>query len=48
MKLTRKDKVEKQINMANHSDAIKVLIDAITDENYGVVGYVEASKLIDK
>ncbi len=34
---TGKDKVEKQINMANHSDAIKVLIDAITDENYGVV-----------
>ena len=32
-----KDKVEKQINMANHSDAIKVLIDAITNEEYGVV-----------
>ena len=32
-----KDKVEKEINMANHSDAIKVLIDAITDAEYGVV-----------
>lgn len=34
---TGKDKFEKEINMANHSDAIKVLIDAITDENHGVV-----------
>jgi len=32
-----KDKIEKEINMANHSDAIKVLIDAITDANHGVV-----------
>ena len=32
------EKIKKQVDMANHTDAVKLVIDALTDKEHGVIG----------